>query len=192
MFLRLFYFCFCARDTCKSFPLFFVYIFSNIFLYTIKKRKKKLYVKVHTDAIISGVIHDRGSLRWVPTVISRTVWFGRRWKRLARLWLDEAGVCSSSLSERKEQPGASGSGKWREDEMRQDGTRELGTTNSLSSDEMRRDEGEKRRRDEMRNSNVAMRYCQYTKVHKATLGSVSAPCNNTVHKLSEDDSQYDN
>lgn len=26
---------------------------------------------------------------------------------------------------------------------------------------------EKRRRDEMRNSNVAMRYCQYAKVHKA-------------------------
>lgn len=28
-----------------------------------------------------------------------------------------------------------------------------------------------------------MRYCQYAKVHKATLGSVSVPCNNTVHKL---------
>lgn len=98
--------------------------------------------KMSVDVIINGVIYDQDSSRYILAVISRTVWFGRRWKRLAWLWLDETGVGSSSLSERKEQPGASGSGKWREDEMRQDGTRELGTTKSLSSDKVGRNEGE--------------------------------------------------
>jgi len=100
------------------------------------------------DVMINKVIYDRDSSRYILAVISRTVWFGRRWKRFAWLWLDETGVGSSSLSERKEQPGASGSGKWREDEMRQDGTRELGTTKSLSSDEGGTERG--RRDDEMR------------------------------------------
>lgn len=103
---------------------------------------REAYAKTSIDVIINGVIYDRNSSRYISAVISRTVWFGRRWKRLAWLWLDEADVGSSSLSERKEQPGASGSGKWREDEMRQDGTRELGTTKSLSSDEVGRNEGE--------------------------------------------------
>jgi len=50
---------------------------------------------------------------------------------------------------------------------------------------------EKRRRDEMRNSNVAMRYCQYAKVHKATQDLPRRFVITLCVKLSED-SQRDN